>query len=519
VGKSVEELSEQEQKQALVNQVIANSTALLDAQAGAGDDAASNFERMDASIQNAKDALGELFSPAMAIIAQDIANAAEAAVNSMENLAKDRPGDWLGLIELTEQAKMADASAKMVAEDFGVVSMTAEQARAAVQATAAAAAAAGRSFSAAGPYVDYFTQKLAALKAQSDATTAALNAIRSSAMSALDSAARAAVGVMGASAVARIYGPQKERLDAQIKALNTYGRDADWAKFKIEELATAASRPFDLAVEAAREAEKQNTAVGASVASLSQEYENLQSKVSSVLSGALDVGVGVDPQKILESMGFPREDAINENARRLADIAAHGLKDQSWLAEFQREVPDIWRMLRVAQNPQEEAARLLKDFQDGLLTSPIDKEMAKEIVRRQILGEQNMASLAHEIAGELASEMGVPLQQALAATQSTMGGGGLGTEAARQFSDSAALGLEESGGGGAFVDTFVEQMRARYSLLQVAGQDAGKAWGSAFLAVVGENVPPALIDILVTLTTPGVMAKFAQQGTMQGAVP
>jgi hypothetical protein len=165
VGKSVEELSEQEQKQALVNQVIANSTALLDAQAGAGDDAASNFERMDASIQNAKDALGELFSPAMAIIAQDIANAAEAAVNSMENLAKDRPGDWLGLIELTEQAKMADASAKMVAEDFGVVSMTAEQARAAVQATAAAAAAAGRSFSGAGPYVDYFTQKLAALKA------------------------------------------------------------------------------------------------------------------------------------------------------------------------------------------------------------------------------------------------------------------------------------------------------------------------------------------------------------------
>ena len=73
-------------------------------------------------------------------------------------------------------------------------------------------------------------------------------------------------------------------------------------------------------------------------------------------------------------MGFPREDEINENARRLADIAKNGLKGQEWLDEFQSEVPDIWKMIRLAQNPQEEAARLLADFQDGLLTSPIDKE-------------------------------------------------------------------------------------------------------------------------------------------------
>jgi hypothetical protein len=217
-------------------------------------------------------------------------------------------------------------------------------------------------------------------------------------------------------------------------------------------------------------------------------------------------------------MGFPREDAINENARRLADIAVNGLKDQDWLGEFGNEVPDIWRMIRTAQNPQEEAARLLQDFQDGLLTSPIDKQKAKEIVKRQIMGDQNMAALANEIATELAAEMGIPMQQALAAAQGTIGGGtGLGSEAATQFAEGAAAGMEEGDGGGMMVTKFIDQARAKYSLLTTAGKDAGKMWGDGFLAVVGDSVPPALIDILSNLVTPQVMASMAQRGSLTGA--
>jgi hypothetical protein len=37
------------------------------------------------------------------------------------------------------------------------------------------------------------------------------------------------------------------------------------------------------------------------------------------------------------------------------------------------------------------------------------------------------------------------------------------------------------------------------------------------METVGEAVPPALIDLLTNLVTPGVMAKFAQQGTLTGA--
>jgi hypothetical protein len=190
------------------------------------------------------------------------------------------------------------------------------------------------------------------------------------------------------------------------------------------------------------------------------------------------------------------------------------------LGAFGDEVPDIWRMIRTAQNPQEEAARLLKDFQDGLLTAPIDKEKVKEIVRRQIMGDQNMGALANEIARELATEMGIPLQEALAATQGAMGTGtGAGSAAATAFSDAAASGLEQEDGGGAFVDKFTEQMRARYSLLMTAGRDAGKEWGAGFLAVVGDSVPPGLISLLVNLVTPGVMQAFAQKGSLEGAPP
>src|SRR5690606_916954 len=105
-------------------------------------------------------------------------------------------------------------------------------------------------------------------------------------------------------------------------------------------------------------------------------------------------------------------------------IAANGLKGQDWLDAFASEVPDIWRMIRTAQNPQEEAAHLLRDFQDGLLTAAIDRDKAKEIVRRQILGDRNLAEMAREIAEELAAEMGIPLQEAMAASRTALIGGG-----------------------------------------------------------------------------------------------
>lgn len=294
----------------------------------------------------------------------------------------------------------------------------------------------------------------------------------------------------------------------------------DWSNFSFAELAKKYGE-MPAIVEDQKKFTAATYATGQAASQVSAEFTNLQSKISGVLSSALNTDVGVDPDAVLEGLGIPRADAINENARRLADIAANGLKDQDWLGSFASEVPDIWQMIRTAQNPQEEAAYLLRDFQDGLLTSAIDRDKAKEIVRRQILGDRNMAQMAQEIATELAAEMGIPLQEAMAAARTGLGGGGggaaVGTEAATAFADGADLGMQETDGGGRMVDTFVAQMRASYSKLATAGRDAGRQWGDSFMAAVGENVPPALISLLSTLVTPQVMSQFAQRGTLQGA--
>lgn len=74
LGKTSEQLTDVEKKQALLNAVLASTKGVQ-----VVDDAASSFERMDAAIQNAQSALGELFSPAA--IAQTIADAVNGALN------------------------------------------------------------------------------------------------------------------------------------------------------------------------------------------------------------------------------------------------------------------------------------------------------------------------------------------------------------------------------------------------------------------------------------------------------
>lgn len=580
IGKTAAQLSEQEQKQALVNAVIRDSTDIVNANKAAGADAADNFERMDASIQNAKEALGQLFAPAVAAIAEQIATATQKATEAMEGMAEaNKLGDLkfdaehsaaliLGLTHELEflreeeerlgaehqkgSADWRDLQSDIRETEAALEQMQSAQLdynRAALEASASSDAAAAailevdiqlNNMGAAtgiatagmervGLSASAAKERLAALKAQADATAAAINAIENSAIGTLESAASRAVSVMGSSQVSQIYAEQKQRLDAQIKALEAVGYNTDELKFKSQELAEKAALPFTLATEAAAQADKDAKSYAKTLSGdlsdaareAEQAFNDLKGKVAGVLQGALDTGTGVDPDKVLEKLGIPRPDAINENARRLADIAANGLKGQDWLGAFQQEVPDIWQMLRLAANPQEEAAHLLRDFQDGLLTSAIDKDKAKEIVKRQILGDQNMAELATEIANELAAEMGVPLQQALGAAQGALGvsgtSGAAGGSAAGAFADGANAAMDESNAGGSFIDKFVAQTQAAYGKLKTAGSEAGKQWGSEFLATVGANVPPALVDMLVTLTTPGVISAIAQRNSLTGA--
>lgn len=155
------------------------------------------------------------------------------------------------------------------------------------------------------------------------------------------------------------------------------------------------------------------------VTAVNSEFNSLKSTISSIVSGATGPVAGVDAEDFL-----PREDEVNENARRLADIMVNGVKDQPWLDEFKNEVPGIWKEIESSGDPQGTAARILKDFQDGLRPELIDKGKAKDLARRALLGEKNTKALVDEIAGELAAEMGVSFAEAQAAASSAFGGGG-----------------------------------------------------------------------------------------------
>lgn len=258
--------------------------------------------------------------------------------------------------------------------------------------------------------------------------------------------------------------------------------------------------------------------VAAEIPKVSEEYRNLESAIDSVLGSARNLG-DIGSGEIIENI-LGRQDAINEDARRLADVAVKGW-ESPWAEYFRTAFPALWAEAfsgtEQGGNIQAQAAELLRQFEQGLRPELINKELVKERVRALLLGDQNMSELAQEIANELATELGIPLQEALSRTQSALGVSGGGESVVGGFADSAVSQIQESNAGGEVVDTFVSQMRATFKRIEEAGKDAGKVWGGGFLSTVEAGVPGQLVDMLVNLVTPGVAAGLARQQTMQGA--
>ena len=235
--------------------------------------------------------------------------------------------------------------------------------------------------------------------------------------------------------------------------------------------------------------------------SIDNEAQKLANRLTSILNGALKSGINLD-----EILG--RQDAIEEPARRLADIAVRGF-ESPWVQYFKDQFPEIWSQIESSGDPKRAAASILKDFEDGLRPELLDKNRAKELVRRALLGESNISTLASEIAAELATEMGVSLEQAQQAAAGILGTGGVGTD--------SATGMDGGTAATAFTDSFIGVMSGMLERFKGAGQSAGSQWGVGFMATVEAGVPGQLIGLLVSLVTPAVMANLAANGSRTGA--
>ena len=272
--------------------------------------------------------------------------------------------------------------------------------------------------------------------------------------------------------------------------------------------------------------------VGAATKAVSDEYDNLKSKVSSVLQGALSPDIGFDPASIL-----PRADDINENARRIAAIANEGIIGQPWLEDFKNTAPQAWSdiMAQVAQgvDAKTAAASIYRDFQQGLRPDLIDKDLVKQRVKAMIIGDQNMAALATEIAQELATEMNIPLEQALAAAGGAMGvttgaageataaanaGGTDMTTGGAQAGQTFVAGFLATADGTQLVAGIVGKLQTEMPKFLEAGKGAGTQWGAGFMTTVESGIANPLINLLVTLVTPGIMAQMAA-GKSQSEAP
>lgn len=214
--------------------------------------------------------------------------------------------------------------------------------------------------------------------------------------------------------------------------------------------------------------------------------------VSGLLGGAMDVGVGVDTSAFL-----PREDAINEDARRLADVMVNGF-GSPWASYFQSEFPALFSEMTTGGDIQAGAARLLQEFEAGLRPELINQDAVKDRVKAMLVGDANMAALAAEITAELEAELAGADPAQIAGMVN------------------GALGLADTGAGAGIEEELNNE--AFLGKLSGAGQKGGANWGKSFIAYVQANVPFELVGLLTDLVTPQVRARLAESSSAEGPV-
>lgn len=233
-------------------------------------------------------------------------------------------------------------------------------------------------------------------------------------------------------------------------------------------------------------------AVGGGGGGAIEAVSSLQGQVESLLSGALDVGVGVDPAGFL-----PREDAINEDARRLADVMVNGF-GSPWASYFQSEFPALFAEMTAGGDIQAGAARLLQEFEAGLRPELINQDAVKDRVKAMLVGDANMAALAAEITAELEAELAGADPAQIAGLVN------------------GALGMKDTGAGAGIEEELNNE--AFLGKLSGAGQKGGQNWGKSFIAYVQANVPFELVGLLTDLVTPQVRARLAENSSAEGPV-
>ncbi len=624
IGKTVKELTDAEQKQALVNKVIAETQGLLGTAAARGDDAKSAYERWNVATANLREELGYLINDLIAgdgILVRflghleeylergrtnrdpdtqmnDQMSALKFWQDKIDELNKQDPGIGLGAVMWAQQKAYAEnmrdgakaviemAEAQSLAK--GVMNPTSMEMEAQMKAAPILAehqrdVAASSQYMAdmskvGGNGLSYLASlaystgdAMDDLKGRLSGVFAQFNMVDQQATAvgrAIVGAASNVISIIGKDAALEMMHQQLGVLEDQKNAIADQSAGAAELQLNFEALSQTLTAPFEQIQDADRAAKQLAKTTSNDV---TKAFDDLKSKVGGVVSGLFDPGVGVDPEEILSKLGM-RPDAANEASRRLADIAVNGYKSP-WVDYFKNEFPALFQEFFAGVADEKglkgNAAAMLQNFQDGLLPQLIDKEQAKERVRRVLLGEQKTAELVQEIAEELASEMNQSLPQMQAKVGAILGstnGGIIGASGqlgaslignvdagqlkeqvisvlSTVMNDTGMAALAADGAstvGSSFATSFIntvgtqltneENVSGIFSRLnellrnegylnsvKESGQQNGAAWGTGFLVGATDNIREPMLDLLTTLLLPKVVAGMATQDTLTGA--
>jgi hypothetical protein len=464
-----------------------------------------------------------------------VAPAAQGAATGLGALGDAAVTADSQLASIVTNAGGAGSAAASMGADAGNAASDVYALNAALAGAPPALAAAGSAMIAAGMDAATAAAMVSGLRAE----FALLEGAQVGARRAIINRAAGVAGIVGDQKALELANQQIAQLDGSIAGLQQQVIDGTLSQTELEFqtalLGETTTTTFDEIEEADRKAQqlaRGGLAAASKAANQAEkDFESLKGQVAGVLSGSLSLDVGVDTEKILG-----REDAINEDARRLADVAVKGF-ESPWAQYLADKFPDTIGAAFDGADPKKAAAQLLRDFEDGLRPELLDKEAAKERVRRALIGDANMEALATEIAAELSAEFGgkISLGQIQATAGATLGVDGAETEQLTKALTGAASGVQAQlaglggslktgilsameGIGAAVASSIDKQFKAEgnLKLVEGAGYLNGIAWGKGFLTSM-DNLSTQTLEKLAALVQPFVSAEQRRDATLQGA--
>lgn len=305
---------------------------------------------------------------------------------------------------------------------------------------------------------------------------------------------------------------------------------------------------------------KVETAGAGGANAMEQAVKRMDTALNGLIQGVLqDSTKGLIPVDDL----LPREDTVDEKARRMADVAVKGYKSP-WFEGLRDMFPD--EVLNQGEGKvKESAARMVRDHQQGLTTMFYDTEMAADKVLEQIQAKANMGEFIDKVR-EKVKEKGADVKDldimdalgidtseqrmagAAAGAQKTMsdivpsyeeiinqlsqlgeaespiieyltpseeGTDTLkqaGTDAAATIGEQVVTQATEGAYGTRAIDAIITQMKVKEDNIKKAGRDLADWLGTALTTQFKTNVPGDLFDILIVELIPLMTKALAAEG-------